>query len=318
MSSEITFFEPKQYGCKTLGRTKKERALRRDASLFGIDFKELYEGLTPVSFSQIIKILGNNFKEDAIALLSENYSSKKIIRNLKSKYFLSIGSLHNATIKSILKFIKERLDIIKRNEIINQAADALTSSTPSVEEISKSLSALSVKDLKNMSDEELLKLGIEQARSVDINVLSQETDNKLVNLGKFLEENNISGIYSIKGQLLDSLIKKCLVRIRKLENFQVGKQPNIDIESLLLKYIKEIRESLETIDKIKEQATEQDKKYIITVIQNEISSFVKLVKDVVEEICPEKKEIFLAHFKFKISNHFKNIMELATKSVEEN
>jgi hypothetical protein len=109
-----------------------------------------------------------------------------------------------------------------------------------------------------------------------------------------------------KIRILEGLVGKCILRIQSIED-AATKTTKIfpGNEQAMVKYISEIRGIIESVIKLSTDL-KQDDQEILQLIRAESQAFLKIVKSVVLDVCPEKYELF----KLKLKEGLK------TKSVE--
>lgn len=119
----------------------------------------------------------------------------------------------------------------------------------------------------------------------DINTLSGAVDAVESGRAGILKKN--------KEQVLESLIEKCNDRMERLETF-LSRSDQSDLgakyESILLKYITELRSIIETLAKLSGELKEEQS-LIINVVKQETSLIFQLFNDVIREMVPDKFDV---------------------------
>jgi hypothetical protein len=105
-----------------------------------------------------------------------------------------------------------------------------------------------------------------------------------------------------KTLVLEDLIQKCNARIARLESEQ-KKVLKANNEAIIVRYVTEIRNIIETLAKITGEVRENEK-VVVQVVQGELFGLLDVIKQIVLEVCPERFDLFKEKLKVKLLSKF--------------
>lgn len=105
-----------------------------------------------------------------------------------------------------------------------------------------------------------------------------------------------------KIRLLEGLVGKCMQRITALENLEVDRKSNQNVDNIIIRYISEVKSIVDIINKLSGNNAYQDEKILIQLIRNEAKGVLEAVREIVLEICPEKYDLFKEKLLLKLQS----------------
>lgn len=105
---------------------------------------------------------------------------------------------------------------------------------------------------------------------------------------------------SNKQALLENLIQTCYNRLSRISDIQnLKRDPRW--ETMITRYIESLRQLIETLSKLRGELKDEQQTIIIAQVQAETVNIIKMFKDIVLEVCPDKVDIFQQKLKEKFS-----------------
>lgn len=118
---------------------------------------------------------------------------------------------------------------------------------------------------------------------------------------KNLSDISVDFKSSNKQALLENLIQTCYNRLSRISDIQnLKRDPRW--ETMITRYIESLRQLIETLSKLRGELKDEQQTIIIAQVQAETVHIIKMFKDIVLEVCPDKVDIFHQKLKEKFAN----------------
>jgi len=130
---------------------------------------------------------------------------------------------------------------------------------------------------------------------------------------KTLLDNNTD--VTNKKELLETLIKKCIDRMKKVENVQEIEGMTASLEGVLGHYLREIHNITTTQLKLSGELQDETNEVIAKLVNQNLYSLILIMFDAVREIKPEMVEPIKAKFYEKVQEN-KQLQEIMSQSSE--
>lgn len=99
-----------------------------------------------------------------------------------------------------------------------------------------------------------------------------------------------------KKQLLETLIKKCIQRIKKVESLQEMEGMTASLEAVLGSYVREIHSITTTQLKLSGELQEETNEVIARLVNQNLYALIVMVFKIVQKVCPDRAEQFKTEF----------------------
>lgn len=109
-----------------------------------------------------------------------------------------------------------------------------------------------------------------------------------------------------KKDILEDLVSKCYTSLADITNRQMTRGMDARWASIWRGLVEEIRHLVETLAKLSGEL-ESDNVVMVSLVQSELMGLIQIVQDIIQEICPEKIDVFKNMLKDKLSLKFGTI-----------